>query len=186
MFRKVINIILISFVFVANIISQDFANIKAGALMVGVSNNDFDFRPGYDLGIAVRIGSPGFFMSPSLSYQKFTIEQYNKKEYLNKRPSYSLVKLNNDAGFEFKLAKWFLYRAYAGVNLNYILSIDNNPQNIDFTQIYDGFVGYDFGVGVTLGFITLDFKWEKSFTEFYKDINKTKLNFSTINVGFVF
>ena len=126
MLSKVINIIIISFIFNGFITSQNVANIQAGTLIVGINSNSFSFRPGYNVGISARIGSSGFFMDPGLYYQKFTISEFNKKKFINDKPSYSLIKINTDGGFENKITNWLLYRIFAGVSLNYVLSIDNN------------------------------------------------------------
>lgn len=197
MFSKYINIIIISLVLTTIVNSQNVANVKAGVLIVSLNNNNLSFRPGYNIGIQGKIGAPGFYMSPGLFYQKFTISKYNKKEYINDKPSYNLVKLNTDAGIEksisslfssvnSKFLNSFRVRVFTGLNLNYVRSIDKNPQNINFNNINEGFFGYDYGFGFSAWFLTLDFKQERSFTEFYKDIHKTKLNFSTISLGIVF
>jgi hypothetical protein len=196
MIGKYINIIIISLVLSTIVSSQNGAHVKAGFLLVGLSNNEFSFRPGLNLGIQGKLGSPGFYMSHGLFLQKFTISEYNKTEYMNNRPSYYIVKLNTDGGIEKnilsfinsqnKFLKSFKVRVFTGVNLNYVKSIDKNPNNINFNDVYDLFVGYDYGLGFSAWFLTIDFKQERSLTEFYKGIKKTYLNFSTISVGFVF
>ncbi len=186
MFKTTVNILILFFGFSTISTAQNVAHVKAGVLIVSLHNDEFSFRPGINLGVQAKIGATGFFMSPGLFYQKFTISEFAKKEYINDRPKYHLAKLNVDAGYESTLTKLFRYRVYAGVNLNRIIKIDNNSNNINFNNIYEGFVGYDYGFGFNVYFMTIDFKQERSLTEFYKGYKKTKLNFSTISLGFVF
>ncbi|HHH53265.1 MAG TPA: hypothetical protein ENK91_06375 [Bacteroidetes bacterium] len=184
--RRFLSFILFLVVISTGIKAQTVANIQVGSLLVSNDNDKFSYRPGYNVAIHARIGSPGFFMCPGLTYQRFTISEYDKTKYVNNLPSYSIVKISTNAGFENKIVKWLKYRFFAGLNLNYLSSIDNNSKNINFNSVYEGFVGWDYGVGISIGFITLDYKYEKSFTEFYKDIDKTKINFRTIVVGIAF
>jgi len=147
MYIKFVKIVLIILFFNTISYTQNKAHVKGGLLLVSLSNDDFSFRPGYNLGIQGKIGAPGIYMSPGLFYQKFTISEYNKKKYINNRPSYSLIKINTDGGYEGRFTDLIRYRVFAGVNLNYILSIDNNEKNINFNNIHDAFVGYDLGFG---------------------------------------
>ncbi len=186
MLKTIINILLFFFNLNSNIVAQSVAHVKAGSLLVNVQNNKFSFRPGINLGIQAKIGAPGFYMSPGIFYQRFNISEFDKNEYINDRPSYHLSKLNVDAGYELKITKLFRCRVFTGINLNRIIKIDNNSQNINFNNVYEGFAGYDYGLGFNIAFFTIDFKEEHSLTQFYKGYNKTKLNFSTISLGFVF
>jgi len=196
MISKYINIIIISLILSTIVNSQNVAHAKTGVLIVGLNNDEFSFRPGINIGIQAKIGAPGFYMSPGLYLQKFTISEYKRSEYMNDEPSYYIVKLNTDAGVEKNILSFidsqnkflqaFKIRIFTGVNLNYVRSIDRNPENINFNNIYDLFLGYDYGLGFSVWFLTIDFKQERSFTEFYKGIKKTSLNFSTISVGIEF
>ncbi len=186
MLKIIINILLLFFSFNSKIIAQNVAHLKAGTLLAHVQNNKFSFRPGINIGIQAKIGAPGFYMSPGIFYQRFTISEFAKKKYINDKPKYHLTKLNIDAGYELKITKLFRLRAFTGINLNRIIKIDNNSQNINFNNVYEGFAGLDYGLGFNISSFSLDFKYERSFTQFYKDYNKTKLNFSTISLGFVF
>jgi len=186
MLKTLLNILILFFSSFAVSSAQDVAHIKAGVLLVHLKNNKFSFRPGINLGVQAKIGAPGFYMSPGIFYQKFTILEFDKKKYINDKPKYHLVKLNVDAGLEKSIVKLFRFRVFAGVNLNRVIKIDNNSHNINFDNVYEGFAGYDFGLGFNIAFMTIDFKQERSFTGFYKDYKKTKLNFTTISLGVVF
>ena len=117
MLKTILNILILFFSSFALSSAQDVAHIKAGVLLVHLQNNKFSFRPGINLGVQAKIGVPGFYMSPGIFYQKFTILEFDKKKYINDRPKYHLVKLNVGVGFEKDITELFRFRGFAGVNI---------------------------------------------------------------------
>ena len=186
MLLRIINLILLIFVLSTGLKSQDSGLIYAGTLDVRIENEPNTVRPGYTLGAQGKIGSPGFYMSPGIVFQKFTIEPYDKNRYFNDQPSYSMLKLTNDAGYEYKITSFLKLRIFAGVSLNYVLTIDDNDSEIDFNNLYDANFSYDYGAGISLWFVTLDFKRDNSLTNFFKDIEKKGISFNCINLGIQF
>lgn len=183
---RLVNIIFLFLVVVATLKSQDGAQLYIGTLNVSVPNEPNTIRPGYSIGGQGKIGSPGFFMSPGIIFQKFTVDPFDKNRYYNDRPSYSMIKLTNDAGYEYKIFKFFKVRVFAGVSLNYVISIDENTRGINFNNLYDANFSYDYGAGISLWFITFDFKRDNNLTDFFKDIEKKGINFTCFNIGITF
>jgi hypothetical protein len=142
--------------------------------------------PGYTVGAQAKIGSPGFYMSPGLVFQRFNIEPYDKNSFINSRPAYSMVKLINNAGWEYKIIKPLKFRFFVGVALNYVLSVDDNDRGYDLDDLYDANFSYDYGVGITVGFITLDIKRDKSLSNFFRNTTKKGIAFTCLNVGIAF
>ncbi len=175
------------FIFFFNIVySQDVANFRFGTLLSSVKTDRVHERYGYNVGLAGRIGIPGFFIELGAYYQKFTIDEYEKIDFINDNPSYHAVKFNINLGLEYKVFKKGRLRFYSGGNLNYILEIDKNNRKINFDTVNYGLPSYNFGIGTTIYFVTLDFNYEKSITHFYNSDKNSKMDFYTLNLGFVF
>lgn len=166
---------------------QDGAIIYAGSLNVLVHNEPNTIRPGYSIGALGKLGSPGFFMCPGLIYQKFNVDPYDKKQFINNEPSYSMIKISTDGGYEYKLFDFLKLRLFAGVSLNYVISIDKrNQKEIGFDDLYDANFSYNYGAGLSLWFITIDFKRDNNLTDFFKFYEKKGISFNCINLGFQF
>ncbi len=175
------------FAFVVNVLSsQDIANLRVGLLSTSIETSEIQSRYGYNAGISARIGIPGFFMEPSLYYENFTISSYKEKEFISDHPSFHIVKINTNAGVEYKLLKKFNLRFYLGGNLSYVAEIDKNNHDIDFNAIDYGFASYNFGIGTTIYFATLDFKYEKSLSPFFKSFENSQITSYNISLGFMF
>jgi hypothetical protein len=183
---RLIILIFLIFVVFNNLNSQDGAQLYVGTLNVSVPNEPNTIRPGFNVGGQGKIGSPGFFMAPGLIFQKFTVDPFDKNRYYNDRPSYSMIKLTTDGGYEYKILKFLKVRIFAGVSLNYVISIDENTRGINFNNLYDANFSYDYGAGISLWFITLDFKRDNNLTDFFKDVEKKGISFNCINIGISF
>lgn len=169
-----------------DIYSQDGGLIYLGTINCSIENAPNEIRPGFSIGAQGKIGSPGFFMSPGLVYQDFTIYSFDKHRYVNDQPSYKMLKLTNDAGFEYKIFKIFKFRFFVGASLNYVMTIDKNDYGVDFDTLSDAYFSYNYGAGISIGFVTLDFKRDNSITDFYKNYEKKGISFNCLNLGIQF
>ncbi len=166
--------------------SQDIVNLRVGLLSTSIETSEIQPRYGYNVGVSARIGIPGFFMEPGLYYENFTISSYKEKEFISDHPGFHLIKANTNAGFEYAIFKNFHLRFYLGGNLSYVAVIDKNNNDVDFNTIDYGFASYDFGIGTTIYFMTLDFKYEKSLSPFFKSFENSQITSYNISLGFMF
>ena len=98
-----------------------------------------------------------------------------------------MIKLTNDAGYEYKIFKFLKVRVFAGVSLNYVISIDEeNTRGINFNNLYDANFSYDYGAGISFWFLNIDFKRDNNLTDFFKDAEKKGISFNCINIGIQF
>ena len=166
--------------------SQDGALVYAGVLHSAPESTPGSIRPGYTIGAQAKIGSPGFYMSPGIVFHRFNIEPHDKNSFINSRPAYSMVNIISNAGWEYNIIKPLKFRVFIGVSLNYVLSVDDNDIGYDLDDLYDSSFSYDYGAGITIGFITLDIKRDKSLSYFFRNTDKKGISFTCLNVGIAF
>ncbi|MEZ4908358.1 MAG: hypothetical protein R2771_12120 [Saprospiraceae bacterium] len=184
---KIINIILLMFVLNAYSYSQDYAVAYFGPTYAISNASEKVYLPGYNFGIHALLGVPGFFMSPGLGYQKLTLVSHDKQHFFHHEPSFHILNINNDAGVEYVIIRNLSIRFFVGASLNYVLSIDENTNNIDFNSIYDANFSWDFGMGITFKAISLEYKIDKGLTGVYKDnYNYSNFTIKSLNLAFRF
>ncbi len=166
--------------------SQDIINIRLGIFNPNTEIDNLRMGLGYEAGISSRLGIPGLFISPGVYYQYFYVEEYNGKKFTDNKPTYHVMKLNINSGFEYAFMEILSLRAYVGANVNYLGLAQNNRTNSDLYSIRDLFFSYNFGLGTTVSIISLDFKFEKTFDKLYNSIPESNLNLYTVSLGVVF
>lgn len=166
--------------------SQDGAVVYAGVLHSVPDSSPGSVRPGYTIGAQAKIGSPGFYMSPGLVFHRFNIEPNDKNNFFNSSPSYSMIKIINNAGWEYNIIKPLKFRVFVGLSLNYVLSVDDNDKGYDLDDLYDSSFSYDYGAGISFGVITLDIKRDKSLSYFFRNTDRKGIGFTCINLGIAF
>jgi hypothetical protein len=173
------------------IIAQNGVNIKAGPVLVGdislASLSDTAFHhKGYHIGVDVRIGPYGFYLSPGLHYYGIDIGSTNGFEYFAKSPKYHIIKGPLNLGYKMFITRKIKFRLKAGVDVNYVLLIDDNDLNIGYNNVNDAYFGINIGVGLDMNRVTLDFNFESGLTDVLKDQVDSKFNYLTLSLGFFF
>jgi hypothetical protein len=128
-------------------------------------------RVGYNLGIWVRKEfSSNMFLQPEIQYThtKSTYKKFNNEDYI-------LNKIEIPILIGFKIAK--IASIFAGPNLQFI--IDSSFENIAQSDIEtDSFsLASHIGVGVDIGKLGLDIRWEKGLSN-----TKSSILYNSINI----
>ncbi len=172
--------------------------VKAGYLystmptsLSGITNTNG--RSGYQVGVFARIGSKTF-LQPELNYegQSGTIS-YKTNGATGAASGMSTLKFNRLdipilVGHKFVSLPLFNFRGYIGPDFGFKTNSSNNRTNNFNTNDYNfksSTVGGILGVGVDVGPLTLDARYNLGFTQVNRGFN-SRLNSFGISVGYKF
>ncbi|SNS05363.1 Outer membrane protein beta-barrel domain-containing protein [Belliella buryatensis] len=164
---KNILLLLFSFLLISNLKAQDFSiGPKFGVSQANIKVNGDGFesgedRMGYHIGAFVRMGGASIFVQPEFLYTNtggFIIDDNN-----NTTIETSFNRLDIPMMVGFKLAKFFRIQAGPIASILLDQSFGENPiaatQNIEYRN---STIGYQAGIGLDLGNLILDAKYESS------------------------
>lgn len=156
-----------------------------------------DSYTGFHLGIMSQIVLPGFYIMPELLYTRTGLEM--RREDMGTLPmedlfftqTYNSISLPITAG-----AMLGPFRIGAGPVFSFFLDESTTfPDELQFQQQMNDFVlGLQAGIGLNLGNLVLDFKYQTSFTNFGErvEVNGSSVEFDTrphqfiLSIGLLF
>lgn len=119
---------------------------------------DTESRVGYHLGVYYKAGLGGFYLKPELLYT----ETKSIYDYNDENAKYSVQKL--DLPVLLGIGVIGPLDVFAGPSFQYIL--DNELEGVTIGDVENEFtVGVQFGVGVELGGVALDVRYERGLSE---------------------
>lgn len=153
----------------------------------GFSSGDAKF--GYHLGAFVRMGGHSIFVQPELLFTNTggTIVK-NLDNWDSETFTASFNRLDIPLMFGFKLAKVFRVQAgpVASVLMNY--KIEDSVDAVVDADYSSATVGYQAGIGLDVGNVILDFKYESSLSKLSKGVagfeTDTRQNQLILSAGF--
>ena len=171
--------------------AQNGANFVAGVVLAGninlgsISDTSVHHK-GFHAGVDARIGPYGFYLSPGLHYYQIDIQPDNRWQFFSSGPKYHLIKGPINIAYKMFITRQVKFRIKGGLDLNYVLLIDENDAGINFDTVNDAFFGVNLGAGFDISRFTIDFNYESGLTNYIKDQDDSKLNFFSASIGFFF
>lgn len=150
------------------------------------TNDSSESFKGWNLGLGARFGSGFWYLAPRLELHKMQLLSTPKFDPFDMDQKYTYV-IKAPVHFAARLYKKsiFLLRASAGVNPNFIWSIQKNNFGLDHNTISDLHLGVGGNLGFDIGPLALDFMFEKGVTEYYKSTGY-KMDYITLQAGIFF
>jgi hypothetical protein len=152
----------------------------------GFSTGDAKF--GYHLGAFVRMGGHSIFVQPELLFTNTGGTVVKSGQGVSETYSASFNRLDIPLMFGFKLAKVFRVQAgpVASVLMNY--KIEDSVDAVVDADYSSATVGYQAGIGLDVGNVILDFKYESSLSKLSKGVagfeTDTRQNQLILSAGF--
>jgi hypothetical protein len=145
-----------------------------------------NIRNGYNIEAKAHFGTFSIFISPSISYQSYSVaKNYNQINPFVNDSSVKSLKAKGTVGFQAGIfKKKMILKAGTGLNYNYIIMIDKNDQGINFQTLRDNYLAYNMDLEFDFYFLNFSLSYEKSFS---KILQKTdKLDFLLFSIGIKF
>ena len=175
--------------------AQDFSigpKVGISQANIAVNGDSFstgDAKFGYHLGAFVRMGGHSIFVQPELLFTNTggTVVK-NSSPGTNETYSASFNRLDIPLMFGFKLAKVFRLQAgpVASVLMNY--KIEDSLDAVVDANYNSATLGYQAGIGLDVGNVILDFKYESSLGKVSKSVagfeTDTRQNQLLLSAGF--
>ncbi|EMS31040.1 hypothetical protein C943_02613 [Mariniradius saccharolyticus AK6] len=174
--------------------AQDFSigpKVGFSQANVAVNGDGFstgDAKFGYHLGAFVRMGGHSIFVQPELLFTNTGGTVVKSGQGTNETYSASFNRLDIPLMFGFKLAKVFRVQAgpVASVLMNY--KIEDSVDAVVDADYSSATVGYQAGIGLDVGNVILDFKYESSLSKLSKGVagfeTDTRQNQLILSAGF--
>ena len=172
---NIVKNIIISFVFMAlwqmPLGAQSSMNMDFGIVMGGdgnmISDSIAGFRNGYTLGMHGDYGTYGFYISPGVYFQDFTIDNnYKYIEPFVKSERIKLLKAKVLLGYKTNLfTRKLKFKFGGGFNGSYIINIAKNDKGVDFKSLSDTYYAYSFDVGLDIFSVSVNLSYEKTLKE---------------------
>jgi len=174
-----------------NSFAQNGANFMSGLVLAGdVGLNSLSdtavHQKGFHVGVDARIGPYGFYLSPGLHYYNIEIAAGQGFNFLSGGPKYHIIKGPLNVAYKMFITRKFKFRIKGGLDINYILLIDNNDYDISFENVNDAYFGLNLGAGFDISRFTIDFNYESGLTNSITDDDNSKLNYFSASLGFFF
>jgi len=171
--------------------AQNGANLQFGPVLVGDLNlasfSDTAFlKKGYRIGVDARIGPYGFYLSPGLHYYGIDIESSTGFNFFNSAPKYHIIKGPINLGYKMFISRKVKFRVQGGIDVNYVLLIDDNDSDIGFKDINDAYFGLNLAAGIDFSHFTIDLNYESGLTNALKDNGNSKFNYLSAALGYFF
>lgn len=163
----------------------------SGLVLAGdVNLNSFSdtavHKKGFHVGVDARIGPYGFYLSPGLHYYNIEIASNNGFNFLSNGPKYHIIKGPLNIAYKMFITRKFKFRIKGGIDINYVLLIDNNDLGISFENVNDAYFGLNVGAGFDIKHFTFDVNYESGLTNSLTDVENSKLNYFSASLGFFF
>lgn len=191
MFRK---LIIIALILTATLQIQ--AQGKGGAIIysgiTSATSEDEFLTPegtaitGYHVGLDARLFSGTMFFGGGVQYHKLTLLATPEAEYFSPKKSHNLVKTRFGLGFNIhQFTHLIILRAKAYGSFNFNLEYDPEmvPSGYEYTGAYAGAIG---GIGLDIGFISIDVEYEKGLVNALSQRSDSKLDIWTLSLGVFF
>lgn len=163
----------------------------SGLVLAGdVNFNSFSdtavHHKGFHVGVDARIGPYGFYLNPGLHYYNIEIIPNSGFNFLSNGPRYHIIKGPLNLAYKMFITRKFKFRIKAGLDINYVLLIDENDFGITFENVNDAYFGINLGAGVDINRFTFDVNYESGLTNSLNDNDNSKMNYITASLGFFF
>lgn len=174
--------------------AQDFSigpKVGISQANVAVNGDGFstgDAKFGYHLGAFVRMGGHSIFVQPELLFTNTGGTVVKSGQGTSETYSASFNRLDIPLMFGFKLAKVFRLQAgpVASVLMNY--KIEDSLDAVVDADYNSATLGYQAGIGLDVGNVILDFKYESSLGKVSKSVagfeTDTRQNQLILSAGF--
>jgi len=119
-------------------------------------------------------------------YHRLTLLATPDAEFFSPKTSHNVVKTRFGLGFnihQFTHLITLRAKAYGSFNFNLEYDRDLVPDEFEYTGAYAGAIG---GIGLDIGFITVDFEYEKGLVNALSMRPDSKLDIWTMSAGFFF
>jgi hypothetical protein len=166
-------------------LSSTQVNFEGGQLVPS------DAQMGYHLGVFARLGGVGFFVQPEVLFtqtsgQFLEISSLSSIPPINYEAKFNRLDIPVMAGFRMLKIIRVMAGPIASFNINSSLeNAGKTVQNIDFKQAT---LGYQTGVGVDLGNLTFEGKYEGGLSKFTENVGSyttdNRINQWVLSVGF--
>ena len=178
-----------------------YAQKNGVGIKAGLSSTQVDFegeqlvpsdaQMGYHLGVFARFGGVGFFVQPEVLFtqtrgQFLEISSLSSIPHINYEAKFNRLDVPVMAGFRMLKVIRIMAGPIASFNIDSSLK-DAGPtvQNIDFKKAT---LGYQTGVGVDLGNLSIEGKYEGGLSKFTENVGSytadNRLNQWVLSVGF--
>lgn len=185
-------ILLSTFLFVGiamSAFSQGGFGIKAGLSSTEVDFQSDEFVPqgaqtGYHIGVFGRIGGAGFFVQPELLFTQTSGEFINDQDQI--KAEFNRLDVPVMLGMRFLKILRVQAGPIASLNINSKLSEAGNT--IDDAEFKNATLGYQAGIGVDFGSLSVDAKYEGGLSKWTDNIRNfqtdNRINQWVLSVGF--
>lgn len=185
-------ILLSTFLFVGiamSAFSQGGFGIKAGLSSTEVDFQSDEFVPqgaqtGYHVGVFGRIGGAGFFVQPELLFTQTSGEFINDQDQI--KAEFNRLDVPVMLGMRFLKILRVQAGPIASLNINSKLSEAGNT--IDDAEFKNATLGYQAGIGVDFGSLSVDAKYEGGLSKWTDNIRNfqtdNRINQWVLSVGF--
>lgn len=133
---------------------------------------DIGFLAGFDIRIGDRFNvQPGVFFARNVTVTKFAGDTLFTGEELEDKLVRTSLKLKGMVGYDLVHKDGFKLRLNAGPTYDFIMSVDNSEDEIDFEEkdFKGGSFNFDAGIGVDIWFVTAQLGYSYGLTEAFKD-----------------
>ncbi len=178
-----------------------YAQKNGVGIKAGLSSTQVDFegeqlipsdaQMGYHLGVFARFGGVGFFVQPEVLFtqtsgQFLEISSLSSIPPINYEAKFNRLDVPVMAGFRMLKVIRIMAGPIASFNIDSSLKdAGTTVQNIDFKK---GTLGYQTGVGVDLGNLSIEGKYEGGLSKFTENVGSytadNRLNQWVLSVGF--
>jgi hypothetical protein len=171
--------------------AQNGANFKAGLVLAGDINlnsvsDTAVHHKGFHVGVDARIGPYGFYLSPGLHYYNLEVHPSGGYNFLTTAPKFHIIKGPINIAYKMFITRKFKFRVKGGLDINYILLIDENGHDISFDNVNDAYFGINLGAGFDIDHFTIDFNYESGLTNYITDNDDSKLSYFSTSIGYFF
>lgn len=143
-------------------------------------------QKGFHVGVDARIGPYGFYLNPGLHYYNIEVQSGTGFNFLSNGPKYHIIKGPLNIAYKMFITRKFKFRIKGGLDINYILLIDDNDNGVSFENVNDAYFGINLGAGFDINRFTFDVNYESGLTNSLADIEDSKVNYFTASLGFFF
>ncbi|MEE9372874.1 MAG: hypothetical protein V3V00_07445 [Saprospiraceae bacterium] len=187
--KKLLLVLIVSFCTIGIVSSQThmhFGLLSGSNKLETFTPKDFS-HSGWRIGIDQQILGKGIYLLGGLHYVRFNEEARNGTNFFETSPAIQILKPRAGIGITpFALTDLFKIRLKGLVSYNYFLAFKGETVTFETEKIKSGYLNLDLGVGVTVGFITVDIEYELGLDGTIKDLDDSKFRFLSVSAGLMF